>query len=58
MSGAHLLLAGGEVNSDSRRHGFRVPEEGIKAEGELLQVFSLDVTKAWLAIPNRGRIDC
>lgn len=41
----YLLLAGCEVNSDPRRHGFGVPEEGIEAESKLLQIFSLDVAK-------------
>lgn len=50
----HLLLAGGEVNSDPGRHGFGVSEEGGEAEGELLQVFSLNVAEARLAIRDRG----
>lgn len=53
MFASHLLLAGGEVNSDPGRHGFGVSEEGVKAEGELLQVFSLDVAEGRLNITNR-----
>lgn len=38
------------MDSDPRLHGARVPKESIKAKGELLLVFSLDVTKAKLEI--------
>lgn len=38
------------MDSDARLHGARVPKEGIEAKGELLEVFSLDVTEAKLEI--------
>lgn len=36
------------MDLDPRLHGTRVPKEGIEAKGELLLVFSLDVTEAKL----------
>lgn len=53
---SHLVLAGGEVDSNTRCHGFGVSKEGVKAEGVLLQVFSLDVAKVWLWWQRAG--DC
>lgn len=53
----HLVLAGGEVNSDPRLHGLGVSKEGVKAEGVLLQIFPLDVAKARLRIKQRGTSD-
>lgn len=44
-SAFYLVLVRGEVNSDPWRHGFGVPKKGIEAEGELLQIFSLDVSE-------------
>lgn len=43
-----LLLAGSEVDSNTRRHSFWISKKDIKAEGVLLQVFSLNVAKARL----------
>lgn len=53
---SYFLLAGGEVNSDPRRHGFGVSKEGVEAEGELLQIFSLDVAKRRLWIGHRASL--
>lgn len=50
---AYFLLAGGEVDSDARRHCFGVSKEGVKTEGELLQIFSFDVAKCRLRIRHR-----
>lgn len=57
QTASHLLLAGGEVDSDARLHGFRVSKEGVKAEGELLQIFSLNVAERRLVIRNRTPFD-
>lgn len=45
------------MNSDPRCHGFGVSKEGVEAEGVLLQVFPLDVSKAWLVIIQSLVID-
>ena len=44
----NLLLECGEVNSDPGRQGLGVPVEGFELEGELLQVFPLDVAEIGL----------
>lgn len=43
-----LLLAGSEVDPNTRCHCFWISKKDIKAEGVLLQVFSLNVAKARL----------
>lgn len=53
----HLVLAGGEVNSDPGLHGLGVSKEGVEAEGVLLQIFSLDVAEARLRIRHRRTSD-
>lgn len=54
---SHLLLAGGEVDSDPGCHGFGVSKEGVKAESVLFQVFPLDVAEVRLTKTNRGMFD-
>ena len=52
----HLLLERGEVNSDPWRQGLGVPKVGFEREGELLQVFPLDVSERGLREPGGNNV--
>lgn len=53
----HLLFAGSEVDPDPGCHGFGVSKESVEPEGELLQIFSLDVAECRLRVRDAGTFD-